>query len=80
VTTEELRKALGNVAQNIENIDGVTPTVTFIRGLLARPDKVDDKAPRPAHQPGEHHDYRIECEVCGQRGTFHLSIEPQMAS
>lgn len=32
------------------------------------------------HKPGESHAYRIECEVCGQRGTVNLSIEPQTAA
>jgi hypothetical protein len=29
------------------------------------------------HQPGDHHDYRTECSVCGQRGMVTLSLEPQ---
>jgi hypothetical protein len=29
------------------------------------------------HRAGESHRYRIECEVCGQRGMVNLSIEPQ---
>jgi hypothetical protein len=33
-----------------------------------------------AHGDGEPHRYRIECEVCGQRGTVNLSIEPQTAA
>lgn len=32
--------------------------------------------PEP-HRPGEQHRYRIQCEICGQRGTIQLSIEPQ---
>ena len=30
-----------------------------------------------AHKPGEAHRYRIECEVCGQRGQIKISVEPQ---
>ena len=29
------------------------------------------------HAPGESHRYRIECEVCGERGQIVLSVEPQ---
>ena len=31
-----------------------------------------------SHKPGEAHRYRIECEVCGERGTVRLSVEPQV--
>jgi hypothetical protein len=31
------------------------------------------------HKQGEPHRYRIECEVCGERGTVQLAIEPQVA-
>ena len=29
------------------------------------------------HAPGDPHRYRIECEVCGQRGMVRISIDPQ---
>lgn len=38
---------------------------------------LDDTPQPPAHKPGDPHLYRIECEVCGQRGTVRLSVEPQ---
>jgi len=41
------------------------------------------KSPIPVytglHEQGEPHRYRIECEVCGERGTVQLTIEPQVA-
>lgn len=32
------------------------------------------------HKPGDHHEYRIECSICGQRGQVQLSVEPQRAA
>ena len=46
-----------------------------LRAALAASDA--GSVPASAHKPGDHHDYRIECELCGQRGEVQLSIEPQ---
>jgi hypothetical protein len=32
------------------------------------------------HKPGDNHDYRIECVVCGERGVLQLSVEPQRSA
>lgn len=29
------------------------------------------------HEQGEYHQYRTKCEVCGQPGTLHLTLEPE---
>lgn len=31
----------------------------------------------PAHKPGDPHEYRVQCKVCGEYGTVQLSILPQ---
>jgi hypothetical protein len=32
--------------------------------------------PKGNHEPGESHEYRIECKVCGQPGMVRVSIDP----
>jgi hypothetical protein len=32
-----------------------------------------------SHKPGDPHQYRTECHICGERGYLHLSLEPQFA-
>ena len=35
-------------------------------------------APLPGHQtPGEYHDYRVTCAVCGEPGFLHVSWRPE---
>jgi hypothetical protein len=36
-------------------------------------------AVRAAHKPGDSHRYRITCEVCGERGTIRLTVDPETA-
>jgi hypothetical protein len=42
-----------------------------------------DQHPDPAeglrgHQrPGEYHDYRVPCAICGEPGTLHVSWRPE---
>lgn len=31
------------------------------------------------HQPGEPHQYHIECKVCGQPGTLRVLIDPPVS-
>jgi hypothetical protein len=31
------------------------------------------------HNPGDHHQYQITCEICGIRGTIRLSVDPETA-
>lgn len=31
------------------------------------------------HEPGDSHQYRIACEVCGERGTIRLTVDPETA-
>lgn len=35
------------------------------------------RGPAGEHAPGDPHQYRITCKVCGERGTIRLSIEPE---
>jgi hypothetical protein len=39
-----------------------------------------NEAAERLHDPDEGHRYRIECDICGQRGTINVSVEPQRAA
>lgn len=46
----------------------------------ARDDAALAPAPsEPRHEPGDPHQYRITCEVCGERGTIRLTVDPETA-
>lgn len=46
--------------------------IAFSKGILSR------RTETP-HQPGDPHDYLIECRTCGERGMIRLTIDPQAA-
>ena len=31
------------------------------------------------HEPGDPHQYRITCVVCGEQGTIRLTVDPETA-
>ncbi len=37
------------------------------------------QAPHGEHKPGDPHQYRLTCEVCGDRGTIRLTVDPETA-
>jgi hypothetical protein len=39
-----------------------------------------EQSPSEPHKPGDPHQYRTECHICGQRGYLHVSLEPQFAA
>jgi hypothetical protein len=53
----------------------------LLEGILAIESEAVGRRVLPAaHESGETHRYRIECEVCGQRGTVRLSVEPERSA
>jgi hypothetical protein len=59
------------------------PTVEFAAAILAAmPDwrlVPADAVSADAHKPGDPHQYRITCEVCGERGAIRLTVDPETA-
>lgn len=87
VTMEEAYEAFGEKAGTLSNAEirlaGANLQVARIIGDILAALAAAPAAPErglDAHEPGANHRYRIECEVCGQRGTVNLSIEPQRAA
>jgi hypothetical protein len=60
---------------NGPEMEGVLPA--DVEAWLAEYALAASPAAPPAHEDGDFHNYRVECSVCGQRGTLQLAVEPQ---
>jgi hypothetical protein len=64
------RAFMGDPSAAIAHADALRSCAIALRAAL------DADAPAEPHQPGEPHDYRLTCAVCGEKGTVRVSVEP----